>query len=136
MSQCHTFLTIDQLHLITSPGAVTCFNSPEEDAAFWKNTVVRYINETISGRFNDRDLGELYSQVDPTRQKLQVFTEGCQDGPVGPYLKYLGTSSAVRDLVSLGDAIVGKNELINYWGLSYGTVIGFNFVNSECHAPL
>lgn len=119
-----------------SPGAVTCFNSSEEDAVFWKNTVVNSINETISGRFNDRDLKELYSQLDATQEKFKIFAEGCQDGPVGPYLKYIGTSSTIRDLVSLGDAIVGKGEPIDYWGISYGTVLGFNFINSEFPAPL
>lgn len=103
---------------------------------FFKNTVVSYINETISGRFNKRDLEELYSQVDSTKQKLKTFAEGCRNGPVGPYLKYIGTSSTVRDLVSLGDAIVGKGEPIDYWGISYGTVIGFNFVNSKSLTPL
>ena len=97
--------------------------------------MVNYINETISGKFNSRDLEELYSQVDPTEQKLKDFAEHCQNGPVGPYLKYVGTSSTVRDLVSLGDAIVGSGEPIDYWGFSYGTVIGFNFVNSEFLRP-
>jgi len=92
--------------------------------------VASFINETISGRFNERDLEELYSQVDFTEQKFKNFTARCQDGPVGPYLQYLGTSSTVRDLVSLGDALVGKGEPIDYWGFSYGTVIGFYLINS------
>ena len=89
------------------------------------------INETISGRFDERDLNELYSQADLTDSKYKDFTGRCQNGPVGPYLKYLGTSSTVRDLVSLGDALVGKDEPIDYWGISYGTVLGFNFLNSK-----
>ena len=115
----------------TSPGAVYCFNTPEEDAEFWKNTVVAYINETISGKFDQRDYDELYSQADLTEQKFKTFTAGCQSGPSGENLKYLGTSSTIRDLVSLGDAIIGQDQPINYWGISYGTVIGFNFINSE-----
>ena len=90
-----------------------------------------YINETISGNFNQQDLNELYSQVDVTEQKLKAFTTGCQNGPSGKYLKYLGTSSTVRDLVSLGDAILGQGQPIDYWGISYGTVVGFNFINSK-----
>ena len=93
--------------------------------------MAQYINETISGKFDNQDLQELYSQVNPTEQKFKDFTGRCQNGPIGPYLKYLGTSSTVRDLVSLGDALVGKGEPIDFWGISYGTVIGFNFVNSE-----
>ena len=122
--------------MIASPGEVTCFNSQDEDDAFWKNTVVRYINETISGKFNEQDRNELYSQVDATEKKFKEFTENCQGGPTGPYLKYIGTSSTVRDLVSLGDAIVGVGEPIDYWGVSYGTVVGFNFINSKLFRPL
>ena len=98
---------------------------------FWQNTVGAGINETIAGRFNERDSNELYSEVNLTEQKFNDFATHCQNGPVGPYFKYLGTSSTVRDLVSLGDAILGKGEPIDYWGASYGTVLGFNFVNSK-----
>ena len=59
----------------------------------------------------------------------------CQNGPSGKYLKYVGTSSTVRDLVSLGDAILGQGQPINYWGFNYGSVIGFNFINSKFTSP-
>ncbi|KAF9644794.1 alpha/beta-hydrolase, partial [Thelephora ganbajun] len=113
----------------TFPGEVYCFNNTEEDAGFWEHTPVTYINETIAGQFDKRDLDELYSQVDLTERKFKQFAAHCLSGPVAPYFKYLGTSSTVRDLVSLGDAIVGKGEPIDYWGVSYGTVLGFNFLN-------
>jgi hypothetical protein len=48
--------------------------------------VAKYINETISGKFDEQDLNELYSQVDSTERKIKDFTERCQNGPVGPYL--------------------------------------------------
>ena len=89
-----------------------------------------YINETISGKFDKRDLEEFYSLVDSSEQKFKDFDERCLNSPSGPYLKYIGTSSTVRDLVSLGDALVGQGEPINFWGASYGTIIGFNFLNS------
>ena len=115
----------------TSPGEFYLFDNTAEDAAYWNNTVAAYINETVSALFDQRDLDELYSLVDPTEQKYKDFTQRCTNSPSGPYLKYIGTSSTVRDLASLGDAIVGQDELINYWGFSYGTVIGFNFLNSK-----
>ena len=115
----------------TSPGEVYIFNNTAEDEAFWNNTVYTYINETISGKFNQQDLDELYSQIDRTEQKYKDFDNRVMESPSGPYLKYLGTSSTIRDLVSLGDAIVGPGEPIDYWGFSYGTIIGFNFLNSE-----
>ena len=94
-----------------------------------------YINETISGRFDQQDIKELYSQAGATEAKFQDFNERCVNSPSGPYLKYIGTSSTVLDLVSLGDAIVGEGEPIDYWGVSYGTVLGFNFLNSESRQP-
>ena len=90
-----------------------------------------YINETISGKFNQQDLDELYSQVDQTEGKYKDFSDRVAKSPSGPHLKYIGTSSTIRDLVSLGDAIVGLGEPIDFWGFSYGTVIGFYFINSE-----
>ena len=93
--------------------------------------MVRYINETITGKFNDEDRNELYSRVDQTEQKIKDFTAKCQSGPSGPHLPYLGTSSSVRDLVSLGDAIVGADKPIDFWGVSYGSLVGFHFLNSE-----
>ena len=103
---------------------------------YWNNTVFSFINETISGRFDERDFEELYSLVDPTEQKYKDFNERCVNSPSVPYLKYIGTSSTVRDLVSLGDAIVGQGEPIDYWGTSYGTVLGFNFLNSKLNQLL
>ena len=103
----------------------------EEDAGFWNYTPVAGINETISGKFNKRDLNELYSKASLTDQKSKELGARCQNGPSGPYLKYLGTSSTIRDLAALGDAIVGKGEPINYWGISYAAVLGFNFANSK-----
>ena len=114
-----------------SPGPVYCFNTGKENAEFWQNTVASFINETISEKFNQRDLDELYSRADATEQKYEAFAARCLNGPSGPYLKYLGTSSTVRDLVSLGDAIVGQGQPIDYWGVSYGTFVGFNFLNSK-----
>ena len=103
---------------------------------FWDFTPVTYINETISEKFNERDVNELYSKADLTDQKFADFTTRCQNSASGPYLKYIGTSSTVRDLVSLGDAILGQGQPINYWGISYGTVIGFNFINSKSPPPV
>ena len=103
---------IDKSHIVgVSPGPAYCFNSAEEDAGFWKFTPVAGIDETIAGKFNKRrDLNELYSKANLTDQKS----------------KYLAV---------LGDAIVGKGGAINYWGLSYSSLLGFNFANSAFSQP-
>jgi hypothetical protein len=120
-----------RLPFSSSPGAVTCFNSPAEEDAFFQNTIVQQINYTIADKFDQQDQDQLFSRTDQDSNLLIEFGKRCQQGPVGKYLQYVGTSSTVRDLVSLADAIVGPGKPIDYWGFSYGTVIGANFLNSE-----
>jgi len=109
---------------------VICFTTSAEEAAFWDNTVVRSINETISTRFSDpKELAGFYSRVPETDAKLEAFGKKCLASKSGPYLKYIGTSSTIRDLVSLADKIVGPGKPIDYYGYSYGTVIGFHFLS-------
>jgi hypothetical protein len=45
--------------------------------------------------------------------------------------QYIGTAAAVRDMVAMHDILEGSTKPINFWGLSYGTVIGIYFVNSK-----
>jgi hypothetical protein len=44
--------------------------------------------------------------------------------------EYIGSAAAVRDMVAMHDILEGSEKPIDYWGLSYGTVIGIYFVNS------
>lgn len=127
-----------RIYPVYSPGIVTCFGSFEEEFAFWKGTPTAGINVTVASKFTEKEVKDLYATLEYTEMKMSVFSERCKWGPVGPYLQYIGTSSTVRDLVALGDKIVGLGQPINYWGISYGTIIGFHFINSECvcHAPV
>jgi hypothetical protein len=34
-------------------------------------------------------------------------------------------------MIAMHDVLEGSNKPIDYWGLSYGTIIGIYFVNSE-----
>ncbi len=52
----------------------------------------------------------------------------CQERS-GNVAKYVSTATVVRDLVTLHDALHGKIEPINYWGFSYGTIVGSYLVN-------
>jgi len=123
---------VDDSPPILSPGDVICFSTYAEQFAFWDNTVVRSINETISTNFTDpNELEEFYSRVQETDAKLDEFGKRCLASGTGPYLKYIGTTSTIRDLVSLADKIVGPGQPIDYYGYSYGTVIGFHFLSCE-----
>ena len=57
----------------------------------------------------------------------EVLARLCEEHS-GEALKHVGTATVVRDLVKLWDALEGGGQ-INFWGFSYGTVIGSYFVN-------
>jgi pimeloyl-ACP methyl ester carboxylesterase len=113
----------------TIPGSVTCFESGQEEDGFFQHSIIRSINYTILGKFDQQDQDELFSLTDQSANLLVDFGRRCQQGPVGRNLQYIGTSSTIRDLVSLADDIVGPGSPIDFWGLGYGSIIGINFIN-------
>ena len=125
-------LRIHHVYYVYSPGIVTCFGSFEEEVAYWQGTSVTGINATVASNFTDKkEVDDFYATLRHTEMKMSMYSKRCKWGPGGRHLQYIGTSSTVRDLVALGDKIVGPGEPINYWGFSYGTILGFHFVNSK-----
>ncbi|KDQ17321.1 hypothetical protein BOTBODRAFT_30137 [Botryobasidium botryosum FD-172 SS1] len=106
---------------------VTCFESLAAEKAFWKGTVPDAGLEAKGNFTSQDDLDAFYAQADEVDSLLTELGKRCNQLS-GGILPYVGTAAAVRDMVSLADAIEGK-ELINYWGFSYGTIIGSYFVN-------
>lgn len=47
----------------------------------------------------------------------------------GSALQHVGTATVVRDLDTIFRALEGNDTLINFWGFSYGTVIGSYLAN-------
>ncbi|KAI0665895.1 alpha/beta-hydrolase [Trametes maxima] len=112
----------------TYPGDVFCL-SDEESISFWNGSIeVTGIN-WLGNFTNQTDLSNFYSQAPVIDTQYRAAGERCLQGPNGTTLQYIGTAATVRDLVALADAIQGPNTPINYWGLSYGTLVGAWFLN-------
>ncbi|TFK56596.1 alpha/beta-hydrolase [Heliocybe sulcata] len=43
---------------------------------------------------------------------------------VGDYMAYFGTEAVVRDIDAMSKLIEGEDARVNFWGFSYGTIIG------------
>ncbi|KAI0758742.1 TAP-like protein-domain-containing protein [Fomes fomentarius] len=114
---------------LTTPGDITCFDSVEEQQAFFAGTVERSGIEEL-GHFTDKaDIQGLLAQASTMQQKYEDLGKRCLQHPNGKYLQYVGTAATVRDIAALADALDGPGSAINYIGLSYGTVIGSWLVN-------
>ncbi|KAI4519163.1 alpha/beta-hydrolase [Schizophyllum commune Loenen D] len=113
----------------TEPGPPTCFNSADEYYAYYNGTL-QVTGIEIKGNLSDGDqVAELYSHVDEMEGKLKGEGQRCAAGKGGDTLEYLGTAATARDLVALADYFEPGVQGINYWGVSYGTMLGITFVN-------
>lgn len=107
-----------------------CFKTGTEEHAFWEGTIPDAGLEARGNFTDQRDLDEFYEQVDEVDVLLEELGQRCITYSPDTF-QYIGTAAAVRDMVYMHDILEGKEKPIDYWGLSYGTVIGIYFVNSE-----
>ncbi|RPD63509.1 alpha/beta-hydrolase [Lentinus tigrinus ALCF2SS1-6] len=114
---------------LTVPGEVFCFDSAVEYAMFFNGTIeLTGILET--GNFtNPADVNALLAQAPTMQKKYEELGQKCLNSSSGKYLKYVGTPATVRDMVSIANAIEGPDAPINYYGISYGSLVGSYFVN-------
>ncbi|QRV77215.1 Abhydrolase domain-containing protein [Ceratobasidium sp. AG-Ba] len=106
-----------------------CFSNASEEEAFWKDTIPRTGLEARSNFTHDpADLQAFYGQVPEVDRLLTELGKKCVEYSPGTF-QYLGSVAAVRDMVALHNLLEGADKPLNYWGFSYGTIIGIYFVN-------
>ncbi|KLO17987.1 alpha/beta-hydrolase [Schizopora paradoxa] len=106
---------------------VECFDSQTEQDIFGINTYTETLLQT--GNLSDPfDLEAFKKAVKEKDARNRVMASLCNERS-GETMAHVGTATVVRDLVSLYDALEGINEPINYWGFSYGTIVGSYLVN-------
>ncbi|KAH7335773.1 TAP-like protein-domain-containing protein [Rhizoctonia solani] len=106
---------------------VQCFDSGTEEIKFWNGSLRGTTLEVRTDFKNATVRDEFYSHIDEVDSILVKFGKQC-NAQSKDMLKYVGTAATVRDMVALHDYLEGT-ELINYWGISYGTILGSYFVN-------
>ena len=115
----------------TYPGTPSCFDSSMDLLDFFDGTL-EASGLDIRGNLSDNgQLEEFYSHVDEMEAKLLGEGQRCAANKNGDKLQYIGTAATARDIVSLADYFEPGMQEINYWGISYGTMLGITFVNSE-----
>ncbi|GAB1525263.1 hypothetical protein RhiTH_008421 [Rhizoctonia solani] len=112
---------------LTVPRA-DCPKTGTEEKAFWEGTIPRAGLEARGNFTDQRDLDAFYEQADEVDVLLEELGKRCIAYSPDTF-QYIGTAAVVRDMVAMHDAIEGSNKPIDFWGLSYGTVVGIYFVN-------
>ncbi|KAI5826071.1 hypothetical protein K523DRAFT_249774 [Schizophyllum commune Tattone D] len=115
----------------TEPGPPACFDSAADYYAYYNGTLQVSGIEIRGNLSDDGQVADLYSHVDEMEAKLIGEGQRCAANKNGDKLQYIGTAATARDIVSLADYFEPGVQEINYWGISYGTMLGITFVNSE-----
>ncbi|KAG8721708.1 hypothetical protein FRC09_007499 [Ceratobasidium sp. 395] len=105
-----------------------CFSSGTEENSFWEETIPRAGLEARGNFTDQRDLDAFYAQVPEVDKLLAELGERCLAYSPNTF-QYIGSAAAVRDMVAMHDILEGPEKPVDYWGLSYGTIIGIYFVN-------
>ncbi|OJT03597.1 hypothetical protein TRAPUB_5773 [Trametes pubescens] len=114
---------------LTVPGDVFCFDGVDDYNAFWNGTIELNGIE-MTGNFTDQaDIDRLMSQAPLMQTKYEQLGQRCMNHSDGQFLQYVGTAATARDMVAMADALDGPGAPVNYWGLSYGTLLGSWFIN-------
>ncbi|KAH9884113.1 TAP-like protein-domain-containing protein [Cubamyces lactineus] len=105
-----------------------CFPTPEAHAAFIANTVLERgydVGPNLTDPANRYHLIQLQRDANALwKTQFEICAE-----TMGDTLRYMGTSTVARDVDFITSLLEGENALINYYGTSYGTVIGQYLVN-------
>ncbi|CAE7135424.1 unnamed protein product, partial [Rhizoctonia solani] len=110
----------------TTP-SVKCFESRESKDQYYRNTG-KSVHVIL------RDPSAFHDIVVQQRQTLALFETQAKlcarNMPNGGIeMKYMGTSSVARDIDFMATVLDGLNAPINYWGQSYGSILGVYLFN-------
>ena len=122
-SRLHSSSTQDNL---TSP-RVECFASQTEQDIYFANTHQEVLPDARN-LSDPIDRAAFVAGLRVADARNAALARLCIERS-GDALKHVGTATVVRDLVRLYDELEGDDTPINFWGFSYGTVVGSYLVN-------
>ncbi|KAH9848513.1 Alpha/Beta hydrolase protein [Lenzites betulinus] len=105
-----------------------CFPSAAAHAAFVSNTVLDRGYDVGPNLTDPSNRDHLIQQQRDADALWQAQFEICGKN-MGDQLKYMGTTNVVRDIDYITTLLEGEDALINFYGFSYGTIIGQYLVN-------
>ncbi|GJJ10317.1 hypothetical protein Clacol_004543 [Clathrus columnatus] len=107
---------------------ITCgFSTAESFQDFFANTIIQNGIEARGNFTDEDDLVSFFSKVNETDNLIVETGRKCVEA--NDFLQFVGTTAVVRDMVSIWDCVEPSETGLNYWGFSYGTVIGNYFAN-------
>ncbi|KAF7303665.1 AB hydrolase-1 domain-containing protein [Mycena indigotica] len=129
----HDIISFDQRGLGHSLPAVNCFGSALAYEQFQTNTVFETTFSVPNDPFSDAGRAVLIEQ-----QKQALALEETQGAICGQTvgakaLGYMSTTTTILDMEEISRIIEGEDALINFYGGSYGSIVGQYLANMLPH---
>ncbi|EJD40817.1 hypothetical protein AURDEDRAFT_170010 [Auricularia subglabra TFB-10046 SS5] len=109
--------------------AVACFPSIADDQIFRANTPLNRGFEVPLNIDASGTRASILTQMRDWMSARKALFEVCQSAPGSEDLVYMSTTTVARDIDYMATALDGAGSMINYLGLSYGTILGSYLVN-------
>lgn len=114
----------------STPG-VNCFETSQDMVRLYTNTVFEQ-GYTLPNMNDIDDPANFPALVELERQHITVFraiSEACKSNMKTDDLRFMGTTSVARDVDFMARVLDGEDGKINFYGYSYGTVLGQFILN-------
>ncbi|TFK45306.1 hypothetical protein OE88DRAFT_1689184 [Heliocybe sulcata] len=105
---------------LTRPYA-SCFESKLDEEIFALEVDSFHLNLPVN--VTESVIVDLEAQVARAAAAVGALSNRCAQR-TGDYMAYFGTEFVARDIDELSKIIEGEKERVNYWGFSYGTILG------------
>ncbi|KAJ7694838.1 hypothetical protein B0H17DRAFT_456421 [Mycena rosella] len=129
----HDIISFDQRGLGHSLPKVNCFGSGLRYQMFKTNTVFETTFSVPQNPFSAAGRAVL---VEQQKQALALEeTQGamCAETVGAEALGFMSTTTTIYDMEEISRVLVGEDALINFWGGSYGTIVGAYLGNMLPH---
>ncbi|KAI0791570.1 TAP-like protein-domain-containing protein [Irpex lacteus] len=113
---------------VDSQPLTKCFTGQTNYADFIRNTVLHRSYDIASNLSLAEAREKLVALHTEAEDLYKVQFKVCEK-TMGEIIKYMGTSTVVRDIDYITRYLAGEDALINFWGFSYGTILGQYLVN-------
>ncbi|KAF8307596.1 hypothetical protein DL93DRAFT_2171613 [Clavulina sp. PMI_390] len=114
---------------------IDCYADAAEQAEYIGNGTIManagpeaFNNFTNPVTHQDPDEIRFWSQLNVTDTSITRIGQLCLSKN-GDNLKYVGTVATVKDILAMADALVGVGSKVDYYGISYGTIVGSYLLN-------
>ncbi|EKM57161.1 uncharacterized protein PHACADRAFT_254740 [Phanerochaete carnosa HHB-10118-sp] len=105
-----------------------CFTGDTSYTTFVRNTVLTRSYD-LASNLSDTEAKKMLVRQQREAEALYKTQFDICGKTMGDQLRYMGTSTVVRDIDFITTALEGPDALINFYGFSYGTILGQYLVN-------